>query len=256
MATVKAPGEGYAAPSGREPLPLISFLDYLDALARRSTKQRDREKTRYVLLAAAVRFSETGSFATMTVKDVVKGARTSHGTFYLYFTSAEAIVAEVMSSFVDYEVQTMPQITQDMHPFEARLAMVRWYQHSFKWNIGLMRNMVLLSDVVPEIAAIWRRRGKLIVDRFLDYYRGRYDVTEEELNLLRIAHHAVGSIADHSLFARYGVHGASETSEERDEDLLIELHATLSYRAIFGQDPPAWALKRAGPFVQIAQKLR
>jgi len=81
-------------------------------------------------------------------------------------------------------------------------------------------------------------------------------VTPEELTLLRIAHHAVGWMSDHSLFARYGVHGASETSEERDEDLLIELHATLSYRAIFGEDPPAEFLDRSARFVSLGAKLR
>lgn len=246
-----------AAPARPRPtLPLMSFADYLDALVRRSTKQRDPEKTRPLLLAAAVRFSETGSFATMTVRDVVRLANTSHGTFYLYFSSAQDIAVEVLSSFVEYELRTLPDIDKERHPFEVRLAMVRWYQQSFRANVGLMRNMVLLSDSVPEVAEIWRRRGKMIIDRFLDYYRQRYDVTPEDLNLLRIAHHAVGSMSDHSLFARYGVHGASETSEERDEDLLIELHATLSYRAIFGVDPPAEFLDRSARFVGLAAKLR
>jgi AcrR family transcriptional regulator len=233
-----------------------NFSQHLETLAQKSPKQRDREKTRYLLLASAVRFSEAGSFATMTVKDVVKGAGTSHGAFYLYFKSAEAIAVEALSEFVDFEVRTMPVFDAALHPFDARIAMVRWYQTGFKSNIGLMRNMVLLSDTVPEIAEIWRRRGKLIVDRFLDYYRLRFDLTDEELNLLRIAHHAVGSMSDHSLFARYGVHGASETSQERDEELLIELHATLSYRAIFGEDPPSDRLKRAAAFTRIAEKLR
>ncbi len=60
------------------PAPPINFSDHLEALAQKSPKQRDREKTRYLLLASVVRFSEAGSFAAMTVKDVVKGATRSY----------------------------------------------------------------------------------------------------------------------------------------------------------------------------------
>ncbi|MDP1737968.1 MAG: TetR/AcrR family transcriptional regulator [Caulobacter sp.] len=231
------------------------FASHIEMLARQSEKRRDPEKTRRRLLAAAARFSETGSFAAMTVKDVTGAAQVSHGAFYLYFSSIEHLVADVLSQFVDWELRTMPSIDIHAHPFEVRLTMVRWYQLGFKANVGLMRNMVLLSDTVPEVAGIWRRRGREIVDRFLDYYRLKYRLAPAELSLLRIAHHAVGSMSDHSLFARYGVHGAAETSEERDEELLIELHAALSYRALFGVDPPVHLLKRADGLVKLASLL-
>lgn len=234
----------------------VSYVDYLKALADRITKSRDREKTRLLLLISAARFLETGNYAEMSVRDVVQGAKTSHGAFYLYFTDKQALIVQLLSSFLDFEMQTLPAYDPSQEPFQIRLLFMNWYHETFRVNVGLMRCLALLSDSVPDVAAIWRRRGKELVGRALQYYRDRYDLAPEELELLRIAHHALGSMADHSLFARYGVHGASETSEARDERLLVELHAILSYRGLFGEDPPDMGLKTAQRMSEIRVKLK
>jgi len=237
-------------------LSAIKFADYLETSAQRIKKKRDSEKTRLMLLASAARYFEEEMATEMTVAKIVKGANTSHGTFYLYFKTTDDITAKLLSSFVDFEIRTMPIIELDLSPFSIRIMLSRWYSDTFRANIGLMRNLVLLSDSRPEIAEIWQRRGRSIVSRILEYYRSRFDLTADELDLLRIAHHAVGSMMDQSLFARYGVHGAAETSQEYDESLLTELHAVLAFRAIFGGDPPMEDLSYTKTFVALAQKLR
>lgn len=234
----------------------VSYIDYLRASAERIVKKRDREKTRMLLLIGAAHFLETKSYAEMSVRDVVQGAKTSHGSFYQYFSDRQALIIELLSSFVDFEIQTLPAYEPVQEPFQIRLLFMNWYHETFRVNVGLMRSLALLSDTIPEVAAIWRRRGKALVGRAMQYYRSRYDLAMEDLELLRVAHHALGSMADHSLFARYGVHGASETSEARDEKLLVELHAILSYRGLYGEDPPDIGLQTARRMTEISEKLR
>jgi AcrR family transcriptional regulator len=234
----------------------VNYADYLEATANQIDRQRNREKTRLLLLVATARFLDQNSYSEMSVKEIVRGANTSHGTFYIYFKDKQTATIELLSSFVDFEMQTMPVYDAKLEPIKIRLMFTSWYHDTFRVNIGLMRTMVLLSDTIPEIATIWRRRGKEMVGRSLQYYRQRYDFSDEQLNLLRVSHHALGSMADHSLFARFGLHGAAETSEERDEAFLIELHATLAYRGLFGEDPPLDGLKVAQAMSDIRKKFQ
>ncbi len=65
--------------------------------SRRALRSQGRKTMRKLLDAAMVVFSKRG-YHSARVDDIVKGARTSHGTFYLYFSNKEdllrALVAE------------------------------------------------------------------------------------------------------------------------------------------------------------------
>lgn len=69
----------------------------------RELRARGRRTMRRLLDAGAIVFAERGYHAAR-VDDVVKAARTSHGTFYLYFTSKEdlfrALAGEVAADMV------------------------------------------------------------------------------------------------------------------------------------------------------------
>ncbi len=82
--------------------------------------------TRARLMAAGVRsFSKRGFHATR-VDDIVKRAKTSHGTFYLYFSSKEELfdelVAEVAEEFHQL-TDGLPTIRDDA---EGRAALEAW----------------------------------------------------------------------------------------------------------------------------------
>jgi AcrR family transcriptional regulator len=71
------------------------------------------EKTRRRLLdAAAVVFAKRGYHAAR-VDDIVKGARTSHGTFYLYFENKEDLFAALAGEVAE----RMEQLVEDFPAF-------------------------------------------------------------------------------------------------------------------------------------------
>ena len=91
----------------------------------RELRARGRDTRRRLLDAGAAVLASTGYHATR-VDDVVKLARTSHGTFYLYFANKEelfrALAAEV--------AQEMQALAETMEPLTAgatgRARLQRW----------------------------------------------------------------------------------------------------------------------------------
>jgi hypothetical protein len=128
---------------------------------------------------------------------------------------------------------------------------VDWYEATFQLNIGIMLCLVQLSDVLPSAAEIWRLRSSQVVDRVQQWLEPRYSVSKAEIPPLRLILHAVGSMMDESLFARFGVHGAAQSSQEKDPRMLAELHYVMIYRAIFLDNPPAEKLTVGKAFLPL-----
>lgn len=91
----------------------------------RPLRARGRATRAKLLDAAVVVFSRKGFHATR-VDDIVKRAKTSHGTFYLYFSSKDALfdqlVAEVTDEFRAL-TESLPTITTTP---ESRAALELW----------------------------------------------------------------------------------------------------------------------------------
>ncbi len=74
------------------------------------------EKTRTKLLAAGTKVFAANGYHATRVDDIVKAAATSHGTFYLYFPSKEALFATLVASAGDQMsalVDTLPPTIRD-----------------------------------------------------------------------------------------------------------------------------------------------
>ena len=119
MAAVTQPAESAGPPEG-------SGSVLVPAAAQgRELRARGRRTMRRLLDAGAAVFAERGYHA-VRVDDVVKAARTSHGTFYLYFTSKEdlfrALAVEVATE--------MTALAGEFPPFadgpEGRAAIREW----------------------------------------------------------------------------------------------------------------------------------
>jgi AcrR family transcriptional regulator len=230
---------------------VVRYIDYLLAQAHEYEGKRSGKRTKLLLFAAAARLFESMPPKDVRVSDICKGAKVSQGTFYLYFQTKDEIAIELMSRFVDFEIGTMPHIGDDPHPFDNVIKIVDWYEATFRINIGIMLCLVQLSDVVPAVAEIWRRRNRSIVDRLQQWLEPRYHISKEDVPPLRLMLHTVGSMMDESLFARFGVHGAAQTSRERDPRTLAELHSVLIYRALFNENPPAEKLTVGKMFLPL-----
>ena len=63
---------------------------------RRSAPRADRPDLRETILDALAQLLERGSFAELTVADILSAAGVSRGSFYFYFDSKHDVLAELV----------------------------------------------------------------------------------------------------------------------------------------------------------------
>jgi AcrR family transcriptional regulator len=95
-----------------------------DTADGRSRGERTRDR---LLEAGAAVFADRGLHAAR-VDDIVKGARTSHGTFYLYFANKEALFQALAAQVAD-ELETVASRLPALTPGPAGVAaLAAWMQ--------------------------------------------------------------------------------------------------------------------------------
>jgi AcrR family transcriptional regulator len=96
-----------------------------DGGAERPLRARGRATRARLLDAGVVAFSRKGFHATR-VDDVVKRARTSHGTFYLYFSSKEELFEQLVADIAS-ELRALADGLPEIRPTaESREALTAW----------------------------------------------------------------------------------------------------------------------------------
>ncbi len=88
------------------------------------------EQTRARLLEAAVEVLERKGYHAVRVDDIVKAARTSHGTFYLYFANKEALIRDLIEEVAAEFAQiaaALPHLDQS----QASVVQLRRWIHEF-----------------------------------------------------------------------------------------------------------------------------
>jgi AcrR family transcriptional regulator len=96
------------------------------ATSRPGAARRRGEHTRARLLAAGAEVFAARGVHAARVDDIVKGARTSHGTFYLYFQNKEELfhaLAEQVAGELEALAVRLPPLTPDS---AGRAALVEW----------------------------------------------------------------------------------------------------------------------------------
>src|SRR5919206_4137423 len=93
----------------------------------RELRARGKRTMRKLLDAGAEVFATKGYHATR-VDDIVKVARTSHGTFYLYFANKEALFRALATEVAD----AMRELAESLGPLEpgaaGRAALRDWIE--------------------------------------------------------------------------------------------------------------------------------
>lgn len=91
----------------------------------RPLRARGRATRARLIDAGVWAFSRKGFHATR-VDDVVRRARTSHGTFYLYFPSKEALFEQVLAEVADEFGRLTVDLPEIRRTDEARAALEAW----------------------------------------------------------------------------------------------------------------------------------
>lgn len=136
------------------------------------TSRRRGEQTRERLLAAgATVFAARGVHAAR-VDDIVKGAKTSHGTFYLYFRNKEELfhaLAARVAGDLEALAARLPALTPDA---VGRAALAAWMQDfgALYAEVGAVMRVWTESEMVANDAGrlgttVWGAFTAALVDR-------------------------------------------------------------------------------------------
>jgi AcrR family transcriptional regulator len=121
---------------------------------------------RKLLDAAIVVFGERGYHGTR-VDDIVKVARTSHGTFYLYFASKDdlfqALIADVTEEMRKL-AESLPPITPGKGGYDELRSWLADFYDIYEHYHPVIRAWTEANAQSPEMA----RTGALVLRRFTD----------------------------------------------------------------------------------------
>ena len=231
----------------------IKFSSYLEALAQEIRRSRSGEKSRLKLLASGARRLEAVGFRDLLVEDVCRDADLAKGTFYIYFESKEVFLRALMSQYVEFERNTYPPFSPTRGAYRGVHDWVSWYEGTFAANAGILRCMIEMSGADAEAEGCWHERNHSIVERALEQLLQRFDKAPgpRETELLRLAVRAGGSMMDQSLFERYRIQVGTGMKEASDAELMIDLHALLLYRVLYGSDPSSAEVGQVRPLVAL-----
>jgi AcrR family transcriptional regulator len=119
----------------------------------RELGRQGRETVRKLLEAAQGEFHEKG-FQAVRVDDVVRRAKTSHGTFYLYFANKDDLFKTLLRDALhDMELITgdFPVVTSNEAGREALASWVRQFFDTYAAHAPVLRILTSADDVNEEV---------------------------------------------------------------------------------------------------------
>jgi len=226
--TITAPADGSESLDG----PALADGDAVGAPAsKRVLRSQGRRTMRRLLDAAMVAFDRRGYHATR-VNDVVEIAKTSHGTFYLYFSNKEdllrALVTEAAAEAQKlYDALSTLPAEGDAPRWEDVHSWIRAYSELWTKYAPLFRSWTDLATIDPEL---------------IDVIRHTFTVMSGALSK-HIGPDSSGHIIDPdaagmatlAMLDRF--HYLREFVGQPIDDVALETMTTMVYRALF--DPNA-----------------
>jgi AcrR family transcriptional regulator len=119
----------------------------------RELGRQGRETVRRLLEAAVAEFDDRG-FQTVRVDDIVRRAKTSHGTFYLYFANKDDLFKTLLRDALrDMETITgdFPVVTSNHAGRQALRAWVRQFFDTYAAHGAVLRILSTADDVSEEV---------------------------------------------------------------------------------------------------------
>jgi AcrR family transcriptional regulator len=195
--------------------------------SRRALRNQGRRTMRRLLDAAMVAFDRRGYHATR-VNDVVEIAKTSHGTFYLYFSNKEDLLRALVNEAAAEVQHLYGDLTQAVSEEPSWDDLRSWVgQYSALWvrYAPLLRAWTDLGSVDPELGAQVRDT----VSAMAGALSGRIAaVPHDDPVDADVAGLAVLAMLDRFHYLR-------EFMGERVDDDCLDTLTTIVHRAVFGQ---------------------
>ena len=193
------------------------------------------------LLAAARRVFERKGFIDTRVSDIVKEARVSHGTFYTYFDTKEAIFIEVAHGVIDSMLASMAILipSEDFH--DRVHDSVRRFVHAYRPQATMLALMEQVGTVSQELRDLrldaretFVRRTERGIRRMIDA-----DLADPDLDVEYTAE-SLGAMLEYVCYVWFALDRPFE------EDRLVDALAAIWEKALAPLPAPRGGKKRTG----------
>ena len=191
----------------------------------RELRKQGRETLRRLCEAAIVVFDERG-YNAARVDDIVRQAKTSHGTFYLYFSNKEDLFQTLVSGVTDEMRQLaeeLPSVRSNKAGYdELRIWVGRFYDLYAHYH-PVIRAWTELNAQNTDMA----RKGAYVLRGFIEQLILRVKETDPEADP-RTAALAMVSMVERATF--YAIIGMVRV----DRDELVDNLAAILHVGLFG----------------------
>jgi AcrR family transcriptional regulator len=228
-------GPGHRADHGRSAdllpsLPFDGSVDGGEPARRRVLRSQGRRTMRKLLDAAMQAFDERG-YHNARVNDVVEIAKTSRGTFYLYFSNKEdllrAVVAEAGAEATDLYADLVTRRMDGVDWDDIRVWIGR-YSGLWRRYAPLMRAWTDLATIDAELGAQMRKTVELMSRAMA----ARIGANNPHLDVDRQA----AGIAILAMIDRF--HYLREFTGDPVDDAALDTLTTIVHRALFDTSRP------------------
>lgn len=193
----------------------------------RQLRPQGRKTLAKLLEAGIVVFGQRG-FHSARVDDIVKVADTSHGTFYLYFSSKEdlfrALVADVTEQMRQL-ADELPPISSRRDGYEELRAWLGRFYDMYEHYDPVIRAWTESNNQSPELA----RDGALVLRRFISQLVRRV----REVEPAAVGDPQVAALVMVSMVERASFYSVAGLVPVQREDLLDSLTGIL-HTGLFG----------------------
>ena len=233
------PQRAQPEPQPDDDVPRLSAVGGAPA-RERTLRAQGRETLRRLLEAATVVFDERGYHAAR-VDDIVRVANTSHGTFYLYFSSKEDLFRALLAD-VNREMQVL---SESLPPIDATAA---GYRRLRQW---LARFYELYDHYQPVIRAYMATEPTLGVDRAsigagaLSGFLRTIVQRVEEVDPPAVPDAEAAGLAMVAMIERLGFYAVNQL-RPLDRDVMLDTVATILHQGLFGAAPERRRAARRG----------
>jgi AcrR family transcriptional regulator len=194
---------------------------------RRELRARGQQTLRRLLDAGGTVFADRG-FHAARVDDIVKAARTSHGTFYLYFASKEDLfraLAEDVAASMASLARELPPLTPDRAGYTALAGWLGRFADLYEREAALLQVWTEAEMADSQLGQV----GGDLVAQFARELATRLRSAAPDLDS-RVAALAIVAMIER---ATYYLH-TRQIRVGRDE--LVETLAAVTHAGLFGAD--------------------
>jgi AcrR family transcriptional regulator len=194
----------------------------------RNLRPQGRETLRRLLEAAIVVFDERG-YHGARIDDIVRVAKTSHGTFYLYFSSKEDLFRALLTD-VGQEMTALSDSLPAISPTaEGYLALRGWLMHFFElydhYHPVIRAWMETGSGGSIDVASI----GAGVLSGFLRNLIERV----REVDPPAVKDPETAALAMVAMVERFGFYAVNQV-QPLDRDVALDTLATMLHKGLFG----------------------